>query len=252
MKKYLFLMLSMVYIVSASQLFERCAVCHGSKGEKHSLNITKTIAAMKADDVVKILKEYRAGTRNTYGLGTIMNGQASKLSDEDIDKLANYIESLPPAKVAIEMPKQVKEVDGEKIFSMCAICHGDKGQKKSLGVSKKIAGMKAKEVVKILKEYRAGTRSTYGYGTMMQGQATKLSGDQMNAVAIYIESLPPIQTEQEKKDAQEQSKKMTQEEVDYNMFMDEYFKNSKNPNETFKAAKKKYEEHKKKLKDKNE
>lgn len=245
MKKVLFLILSIASIASATQLFEKCAACHGKKGERHSQNLTKSIAGMNAKEVTKILKEYRAGTRNTYGLGIMMNGQAGKLSDANIEEVANYIASLPVAVEVAAKPKLTSEMKTEEIFEKCGICHGDKGQKKSLGVSKKIAGMSAKDIVKVLKEYQAGTRDSYGKGLMMQGQATKLSDAQMNAVAILIESLPPVQTEEEKA----QIKKITQEEIDYNNFMDAYFRDSKDPNETFEAAKKKYEEHKKTLKE---
>jgi cytochrome c len=155
---------------------------------------------------------------------------------------------MPPAVETPAKPKLTKDMTTEEIFNRCGVCHGEKGEKKSLGVSRRIAGMSAKEIVKDLKEYKAGTRSTYGYGVMMQGQATKLSDNQMNAVAILIESLPPVQSEEDKS-AQEKAKQITQEQIDYNKFMEEYFKTSTNPNETFEAAKKRYEEHQKILKE---
>ncbi len=192
MKKIILIIISIASIASATQLFEKCASCHGKKGERHSQGLTKSIAGMKAEEVKKILQEYRAGTRNTYGLGTMMNGQAGKLSDGDIGVLASYIASMPPAVETPAKPKLTKDMTTEEIFNRCGVCHGEKGEKKSLGVSRRIAGMSAKEIVKDLKEYKAGTRSTYGYGVMMQGQATKLSDNQMNAVAILIESLPPF------------------------------------------------------------
>ncbi len=249
MKKIILLIISIASIASATQLFEKCASCHGKKGERHSQGLTKSIAGMKAEEVKKILQEYRAGTRNTYGLGTMMNGQAGKLSDGDIGVLASYIASMPPAVETPVKPKLTKDMTTEEIFNRCGVCHGEKGEKKSLGVSKRIAGMSAKEIVKDLKEYKAGTRSTYGYGVMMQGQATKLSDNQMNAVAILIESLPPVQSEEEKNAQQEKANAITQEQIDYNKFMEEYFRTSTNPNETFEAAKKRYEEHQKILKE---
>jgi cytochrome c553 len=248
MKKIILTIVSIASIASATQLFEKCASCHGKKGERHSQGLTKSIAGMKAEEVKKILQEYRAGTRNTYGLGTMMNGQAGKLSDGDIGVLASYIASMPPAVETPAKPKLTKDMTTEEIFNRCGVCHGEKGEKKSLGVSRRIAGMSAKEIVKDLKEYKAGKRSTYGYGVMMQGQATKLSDNQMNAVAILIESLPPVQSEEDKS-AQEKAKQITQEQIDYNKFMEEYFKTSTNPNETFEAAKKRYEEHQKILKE---
>lgn len=79
--------------------------------------------------------------------------------------------------------------DGEKLFKKCAICHGQNGEKQSLGVSEIIAGWKAEEVKKILHEYKDRTRDTYGFGTMMGGQATKLSDEQMQQVSEYVEKL---------------------------------------------------------------
>lgn len=248
MKKTLLILVSVASIASATQLFEKCASCHGKKGEKHSQNLTRSIAGMKADEVTKILKEYREGKRNTYGLGTMMNGQAAKLSDEDISTLAKYISSLPPVTEVALKPKLTQDMTTEEIFQQCGICHGERGEKKSLGVSRPIAGMNAAELVKILQEYKLGKRNTYGKGNMMQGQATKLSDGQMKAVATLIQSLPPVKTE-EQKSAEEKAKKITQEEIDYNNFMEEYFRTSTNPNETFEAAKKRYEEHKKILKE---
>lgn len=203
---------------------------------------------MDATEVKKILQEYKAKKRDTYGLGSMMQGQAGKLSDENINELAKYVSSLPPAVETAAKPKLTKDMTTEEIFEKCGICHGEKGEKKSLGVSRRIAGMSAAEIVKDLKEYKAGTRDTYGRGEMMQGQATKLSDEQMNAVAILIEALPPVKT-QEQKNAEEKAKKITQEQVDYNKFMEEFFKTSKDPNETFEAAKKRYEEHQKILKE---
>ncbi|MFA5233662.1 MAG: c-type cytochrome [Sulfurimonas sp.] len=248
MKKSLFIILSAVTIMSATPLFEKCAACHGKKGERHSQGLTKSIAGMDTKEITKILQEYKAKKRDTYGLGSMMHGQAGKLSDENINELAKYISSLPPVAEEAAKPKLTKDMTTKEIFEKCGICHGEKGQKRSMGVSRPIAGMSAVEIVKDLKEYKAGTRSTYGRGEMMQGQATKLTDAQMNAVAILIESLPPVKTE-EQKSAEEKANKITQEQVDYNKFMEEYFRTSKNPNETFDAAKKRYEEHQKILKE---
>ncbi|MCK9454892.1 c-type cytochrome [Sulfurimonas sp.] len=251
MRKTLLILISIATVASATQLFDKCAACHGKNGQRHSQNLTKSIAGMDKKEITTILKEYRAGTRDIYGLGSMMWGQTKRLSDEDIKELSTYISSFTPAVEVATKPKLTKDMTTEEIFQKCAICHGDKGQKRSLGVSKPIAGLSVEEIVKDLKEYKAGTRDTYGQGAMMKGQATKLTEEQMKAVAILIEALPPVQT-QEQKDAEEKAKKITQEEIDYNNFMEEYFRTSKDPNETFKAAKKRYEEHKKILKEQNE
>ncbi len=80
--------------------------------------------------------------------------------------------------------------DGAKIFEKtCAVCHGDRAQKSSLGVSKVIAGQSASVTVEKLKGYKSGGLNQYGFGNMMRNRATKLSDDEMKAVAKYVESL---------------------------------------------------------------
>lgn len=122
---------------------------------------------------------------------------------------------------------------GAEIFKKCAICHGDKAQKKSLGLSKIIANMKADKILEELKAYRAGELNQYGQGAMMKGQATKLTDDEMQTVALYVESLPNVEEEKEVKVV----KKIPKDTLNYNQFLRYFFAHSTNPNETFAAAK---------------
>ena len=242
MKFFLIYILSTLSIVSATSLFDRCGVCHGAKGQKQSLNLTTAIAGMNKNDVVDILKEYKAGSRDKYGFGKMMKGQASKLSIDDMKELGRYIESFPPVKI-VKKTKVNKEISVEKLFKKCSICHGKKGEKKSLGVSKIIAAMPANIIIEELEEYKLGKKNLYGYGNMMRGQTSRLSHKDIKRIAKYIESLPAVKSKEVKR---EPNREITQEEKDYNTFMDIYFRDSKNPNETFEAAKKSYQKHKNK------
>ena len=132
--------------------------------------------------------------------------------------------------------------NGAEIFKQCAICHGDQAQKRSLDVSAVIAGMDAKQVVKTLKAYQAGEVDKYGFGKMMQGQATKLSAEEMQAVAGYVASLAPVKPA-EGQQVLPNKPKITKEEEDYNSFLKDYFKT--NPDATFAEAKKKWDERQK-------
>ena len=245
MKKIVFILLSTLCILSGSEkgseIFERCGVCHGDKGQKHSLNVSRFIAGLDEDDVIDILREYRDGKRNQYGFGTMMNGQAKKLSDEDIEAVAAYVSALPPVEIdESNVEKPSESLDGAEIFKRCAVCHGANADKRSLNVSGYIAGMNDKDIINILHEYQSGKRNKYGYGSMMKGQAKKLSEEQLDAVAKYVASLPPIKTNENKDE--KPKPKITKKQVDYNTFMKEYFDASTNPNETFSAAKKKWAE----------
>jgi len=72
-------------------LFKRCAGCHGAHGEKHALGKSAVIKDMSKADILKALKEYKAGTRNVHGMGGLMRGQVASLSEADMKAIADYI-----------------------------------------------------------------------------------------------------------------------------------------------------------------
>lgn len=78
----------------AKTLFDKCATCHGQNGEKAALGKSEVIAGWKTDKTLEALKGYKAGTRNTKGMGALMKGQASALSDSDMKALAKHIAKL--------------------------------------------------------------------------------------------------------------------------------------------------------------
>lgn len=80
--------------VDASTLFaQKCASCHGAKGEKSALNKSQIIASFSEAQIKDALKGYQGGT---YGkeLKAVMQGQAKGLNDAQIDALAKSISSF--------------------------------------------------------------------------------------------------------------------------------------------------------------
>ena len=80
--------------VNAAALFKSCAGCHGAKGEKKALGKSEIIAGWSSLKVQEALKGYRSKKRNIHGMGAVMQGQAAKLSDDEIKALGDYIEKL--------------------------------------------------------------------------------------------------------------------------------------------------------------
>jgi cytochrome c553 len=78
--------------------------------------------------------------------------------------------------------------DGKALTAKCAGCHGANFEKKALGVSKVVKGMKAEEIAKALKGYKAGTFGGAMKG-VMKGQIASYSDEQIDAVAKYIAGL---------------------------------------------------------------
>jgi len=111
--------------------------------------------------------------------------------------------------------------DGASEFmKRCSVCHGENAEKPSLGVSAVIAGWKEEQIIEKLKAYKVGSLNQYGYGSMMGGQATKLSEKQMREVAKYISTLnPPLKNEI----GEYVSEVLTPEQIAYKAFLRQYF-----------------------------
>lgn len=99
MKKLLMILTSVALMVSVAQaggsaLYQKCAACHGLKGEKPALGKSQAIGGWKADKTLEALKGYKAGTRNTKGMGALMKGQLAAVNDADMKALSDYIATL--------------------------------------------------------------------------------------------------------------------------------------------------------------
>ncbi len=76
-------------------LFKTCEACHTNGGKNPALGKSAPIAGLPAEQIIKDLQGYKAGTLNKHGMGTTMVPNAKNLSDEDMKALADYISKLP-------------------------------------------------------------------------------------------------------------------------------------------------------------
>lgn len=78
---------------SGAALYQVCAGCHGADASKAALGKSQIIKGWDAKKIAAALHGYKAGT---YGaaMKSLMVGQVSKLSDEDIKILSEYISKL--------------------------------------------------------------------------------------------------------------------------------------------------------------
>jgi len=151
-----------------------CTGCHGANFEKKAMGKSKVVKEMSKEEITKALKGYKDGS---YGgaMKGIMKGQASKMSDEDIEAFASSIAGGDEKK---EEAAPAKEVD----VKGCVGCHGANFEKSAMGKSKKVNEMTKADIETALKGYKDGS---YG-GAMkgiMKGQAAKLSDDDIKGIA---------------------------------------------------------------------
>ncbi len=74
-------------------LTAKCAGCHGADFSKKALGVSKVVKGMKADEIVKALEGYKAGTFGGPMKG-VMKGQVASYSDAQIKAVANYIATI--------------------------------------------------------------------------------------------------------------------------------------------------------------
>ncbi len=98
MKKLVFLIAALLVVgLSASEgesIYNKsCKLCHGAKAERKALNKSQVIQKWPKENLITALKGYRDGT---YGgnMKSIMKPKVKDLSDEQIEKIAQYITTL--------------------------------------------------------------------------------------------------------------------------------------------------------------
>ncbi|TKI70244.1 c-type cytochrome [Sulfurimonas crateris] len=80
------------------------------------------------------------------------------------------------------------QVDGAKLYQVCAGCHGADGSKAALGKSQIIQGWDAKKTADALNGYKAGTYGGAMKGIMV-GQVSKLGDAEIQALSEHISKL---------------------------------------------------------------
>lgn len=88
------LLASFTQAKTVEELYEKCANCHGDRGEEKAFGKSKVIANLTEQQIIQALKDYQAGMRDTVGMASIMEGQVYKLSQKDIIDLAKYIKTF--------------------------------------------------------------------------------------------------------------------------------------------------------------
>lgn len=80
-------------VISAGELYQKCASCHGVSAEKSALGKSQVIAGWDAQKTIDAIIGYQNGT---YGgaMKALMSAQVKNLSDEEIQALARYIAAL--------------------------------------------------------------------------------------------------------------------------------------------------------------
>ena len=165
---------------------EVCKYCHGSEGQGSNA-IYPRLAGQHKNYIVKQLTDFREKRR----LGT-MNEMAEKLTDSEIEGLADYFSAKPV------LTHKVRNKDlaavGKYIFTKgnpyndlpaCASCHGEDGS--GTDYLPRLAGQHKRYVSSQLAEFNSRKRNNDN--AIMHSIASKLTELEREAVALYVSGL---------------------------------------------------------------
>lgn len=74
--------------------YAKCKGCHGADGKTKALGKSAVIAGQDKEALITSLNEYKAGTKNVAGMGSLMTGQVATMSDEEIEAVAEYLSQI--------------------------------------------------------------------------------------------------------------------------------------------------------------
>ncbi len=170
-----------------------CAACHGAEG--NSINPAwPNIAGQHASYIAATLRAFQG--EEPRRADPVMTGMAAGLSEEAINNLAVYFESLPGAAQAVADPRTIDRAealyrggDSEDGVAACIACHGPTGRGNAAAGYPALNGQHAAYTAKQLRDYASGARTSDGPTEIMQTIASRLDQEDIEALASYLQGL---------------------------------------------------------------
>lgn len=168
----------------AQNKIETCIVCHGVQG----ISATQqwpNLAGQHQHYLTKQLMDMKIGsTRCNESMSELL----ATLSGVEIEQLAAYYAQLPRA-INKEKPSQELR-QGEQLYrSSCIACHGPQGIGNANAGFPALTGQHTLYLIKQLQAFKEGSRSN-DFHHIMHNISAKMSQEEIEAVAHYIQSLP--------------------------------------------------------------
>lgn len=168
-----------------------CFACHGPQGNGAINPAWPKLAHQNSDYIAEQLAAFKSHQRNN----PVMWAQAGNLSDDDMKDLAAYFASQPfvpgvASKDAVAIAQPIYRGGNlQRHIPACAACHGPQGQGNPGVLYPRIGGQNADYIVAQLTAYKNGSRGSKGPGQVMQTIASRLSDEEIQALAHYVSGL---------------------------------------------------------------
>jgi cytochrome c oxidase subunit 2 len=177
-------------------IFDLCAQCHGANGGGNPMALAPSIAGMSKWYLETQLHNFQNGVRGAHPDdvgGMRMRPMSRTLTrDEDIQAIAAYVASLPPANPEPLLQGGDPE-RGREIYTPCTACHGPDAAGNEQLHGAPLRRSSDWYLFTQLHNFRAGIRGTApgdAFGVLMRPMALTLADDQaMKDVIAYIMTL---------------------------------------------------------------
>jgi cytochrome c553 len=179
----------------AQEELENCARCHGRDGAGRRVGAFPPLTDFTEPYLYETLKAYANGRRHSG----IMQPQAAGLEDTEMRALAAHYAAVTPREAPPTVTTDFERLRaGEAIarrgvpssgVPACAACHGpDTPVRNELYPS--LNGQRADYLAQHLRLWQQGTRGGTAYAHLMATIASRMTEEQIEAVADYYASLP--------------------------------------------------------------
>lgn len=167
-----------------------CAACHGPQGISTNPE-WPNLAGQQVKYLIKQLLDMKKG--NLIDAPT-MSALVRNLNQQDIDDLALYYAKMPlatgstPKKFVARGEQIYRGGDFGKHITACIACHGPQGTGNAGAGFPSLSGQHAAYTLKQLQAFKNAQRKN-DLNHIMQGISQRMSQEDMEAVAHYIEGL---------------------------------------------------------------
>ncbi|PAV25658.1 cytochrome c553 [Tamilnaduibacter salinus] len=168
-----------------------CAGCHGQNGAEPVQPAYPKLSGLGENYLYKQLKLIQSGDRQVMEMTGILDG----MNDQDLQDLAAYFDQqqMPIGKADPELVDRGRKLyrggDLSKDLAACAGCHNPQGQGNEPAAFPRLSGQTPGYVEAQLKAYRDGERDAGGNAQIMMDIASRLSDEDIKALAAYVSGL---------------------------------------------------------------
>ncbi|MFZ3087336.1 MAG: c-type cytochrome [Methylotenera sp.] len=167
-----------------------CSICHGPGGTTSS-ELFPQLASQPAPYFINQMKAFRDKSRADENAKRFMWGISSRLSNDEIQQLADFYEVQSPLHLG-KVSDQPKYDLGKQIFTngyaekgvpACMACHGEKGEGKE--TTPRLGGQHEEYLKRQLKVFYGNERPA---ATAMHEVVKGLSDSDIEAIAQYLQA----------------------------------------------------------------